>query len=609
MRKGLTTLLTVAIALVSAQAMAIAPTIFDIPSPIVGGGTGSSQVTKYVYPDAFDLNTLAADDNTPADQLKWSYEAVNTKYAINGIATINSSTEDPINPITTKDINHALATAETKDIDKKPNTVTIRNIRLAPLTGTPATDTTAGIIDQQPVTFWCSDGTAVSSQTVMFYTDNYPWGNNRLQTVWKLEKADYLTKSWTTVEGPFGDTTTRTMADGRGICFEVAQLNNNFASMSSPYAFFSLTQNSVYRIRATMNNSQASVGHTPFWDFLVDNYQGVIDATKGLNLYGMDAMFLDNEGGANTVIQKENGTEYTFYWAPASFRTQAWNKSTKGSGGAYDPDNSANKDPYLRFRVMDITNNKSLNSEQKFGTLCLQKVFVESIPFTSLQAGNVLYQVGSTSPTNVIKGFKGATNTAPGGNVFIKGLVGTQVLYPSNGAYVTLKPSSTAAQGKEYTVIQPAVDLKGINTGDGGIVLTSPYTDILDDFPIAWTPNKLLMLEVDLSAPDATSEAHPWDYMIMSMESATNEMMFESYITANKKIATPKVGTQQTYTMFFNTMNETKSAVANFHFLRWRLRFANNDQLNWPAVSDKTNVGAVRIHRVAVTEMSVKVTQ
>lgn len=606
MRKGLSTLLTVAIALVSSQAMAMAPTIFDIPSPIVGSGTGSSQSTKYVYPDAFDLTTLAADDNTAAADLKWSYEIVGApRYVINGLVALNSSVDDPINPPTVKDINHALATAEIKDVDRKPNTITIRNHRLAPIAGGGATDTTPGFIDQQLVTFWVSDGTAVSSKTVTFTTDNYANGWNRLQTAWKMEKADFLTKSWRTVDGPYGDCTTRTMDDGKGICFNVQQLGNNMAAMSSPYGFFSLTPNKVYRIRATMNGSQATAGKTPLWDFLIDNYNGSYG--KGLNAYGMDAIYMDNEGGANTVLSSQNGTDYVMYWAPAAFRTAQWNAvgTVTVPTGIYSPSYSTDKDPYLRFRVMDVVNNPALRSDQKFGTLCMQKVFVESLPFSSVKkAPTPLVQIGTVGATIPNK-FKAAHATNLGGNVFIKGLVGTAVAYSSTGGYVNLTPNSTAAQGTELVAIQPATDLKGINTGDGSVVLTAPYTDILDDYPLPWTSNKVLMLEVDLAAPNSNSEAHPWDIIVLSMETVTNELMYESYVTATKKIASPRYNsTQQTYTLFFNTMNETKSTIANFHFLRWRVRFANSANLNWPNASDKTNSGGVSVKRIEVNEVT-----
>jgi len=606
MRKGLSTLLTVAIALVSSQAMAMAPTIFDIPSPIIGSGTGSSQSTKYVYPDAFDLTTLAADDNTAPADLKWSYEIVGApKYVINGLSALNSSVDNAVTPPLAKDLNHALATAEIKDLDRKPSTITIRNHRLAPIAGGGATDTTAGFIDPQAVTFWVSDGTAVSSQTVNFITDNYANGWNRLQTVWKMEKADFLTKSWRTVDGPFGDCTTRTMENGTGICFYTQQLGNNMAAMSSPYGFFTLTANKVYRIRATMNGSQATAGKTPLWDFLIDNYNASYG--NGLNAYGMDALYMDNEGGANAVLAKEGGSEYVMYWAPAAFRTAQWNAvgTVTAPTGIYSPSYSTDKDPYLRFRVMDVTNNPSLRSDQKFGALCLQKVFVESLPFSSIKVANKLVEIGTITGGTIPVKFKAATNTAPGGNVFIKGLVGTSVAYSSTGGYVTLTPNTANSQANELVAIQPAVDLKGINTNDGSVILTAPFTDILDDYPLPWTSNKMLMLEVDLSAPNPNSEAHPWDIIVLSMESVTNELMYESYVTATKKIATPRNNsTQQTYTMFFNTMNETKSNIANFHFLRWRVRFANSNKLNWPTASDKTNNGAVTVKRIAVSEVT-----
>lgn len=606
--------LALLLALAPARTLAHAPFMNDLHDVVIGRSVSATQAQAYVYTDAFDLHLAASDLYTMATALKWSYEIVGQpKYAINGLDPVNSSLEDPVLTPDAKNINKTINPRETGELasnygDGRPNTITIRNIRLAPFGKPVVNDPTPGLIDQQAVTFWCSNGVKATSSTRFFYTDNNAWGYNRIPSLNPcVGKVDFLTKPWPVLDGPYGAITTETMADGRGICFRTDKRGDNMASVQNAYGFFTLTPNRVYRIRAMMNSSQATPGVTPFWDFILENWS---DRTrKGLNAYGMDAYFLDNEGGANSVVSTQNGTEFVMYWAPAPFRTQQWNdlgSIYSKPAGIYSPLYSASKDPYLRFRVMDIESNPALRSDQRFGSLCLEKVVVESIPFSQVKhVGAPYVSIGNCAGSTGVIPFKQAVNTAPGGNVFIKGLVGTAVAYAADGTYVTLTPNAAAAQSMELVSVQPARDLKGIDL-NGGVVLAAPYNDILDDYPIPWLSNQTLMLEADLSAPNANSEAHPWDIMVMSMESATNEVACESYVTANSKIGTPRYGAgPQTYTMFFNTMNETRSAVPNFHNLRWRLRFANSSKLNWPSPSDSTNSGGVRIHRIAVTPVSV----
>jgi hypothetical protein len=603
MNRGLTTLMTVAIALVSVQAMAVAPTIYDIPSPVIGNKSGTtSQPTKYVYADAFDLTKMADDNlNNPATDpslLKWSYEIVGTpKYKINGLDPINSTTGDVINPPDSLNINKTLdSTKETKDGDSKPNTITIRNVNLAPYTGTGNT-AAVGFVDKQAVTFWCSNGAAVSSETVMFYTDNQtdingnPTGWNRLSqsNLWKMEAVDGNVQNWVTQTDWFGSVTTTTVGtSGKGLCFNVPKPGNNMGSVQSKYGFFTLADNMVYRIRATMNCSQGTVGKTPFWDFIVENYGSQNGVTKGLNLYGMDSFYLDNEGGANAVISSQAGTEFTMIFAPIAFQTPQWRSS---SAGLYTTKYAADKDPYLRFRIMDAVANPGLMSDQKFGSLCLQQVVVESVPANRFVDDAVLYDV--TAP-------RAANNNDKLGNMYASALLGSTISYPSNNV-LNIQPSQNAFTAELVTVF-PAVD----TNGQGGSNIVPPYTQIADDWPIAWSSNQILRMDVDLTAPDNNSQSHPFDVIWLSMEPPTNELDVESFVTANSGIGSPKT-TKSTYTFYYFTGNETKSLVSQLHFLRWRVRFGNSASLNFPQASDiNNNSGSVRVNSVKISKVHVQ---
>lgn len=605
MRKGLTTLLTVAIAIFGSQAMAMAPIIGDIPSPIVGGSTGVSQTTKFVYPDAFDLNLLVSDDQTtPTSLLKWTYEQVGSTYLINGIKSIVSSATDPITIGDSATINRAAArgygftassgTQETPTVATTPmNRVTIRNDRLAPLnrSGYVTPSPSVGFQDIVPITFWCSDGNAATSSTVLFYTDNYANGFNRLsQTTksWTFENKEvFFNKCWAVSEGFYGACTTHTWpASGTGVCFEVAKTGNNWGSVASPLGFLTLSPNTLYRVRAKMNCSQVAPGHTPFWDMVVENnYDAVLK--KGLNLYSMDQIFLDNVGGANSVVSSTNGTDLTMYFAPSAVSTPQLNDA---KAGLFSTTYSANKDARVRFRVLDVDSNTALLNDQKYGAICLQQIQIDSIPISKI----------TTTPIYTISSFKRNTDTTNTSlnNTEVSGYVGPSIVFNSGTLTITPNGSGTSS---ELITITPANDTD--KAGGVAPVFTAPYTNMSDEWPIPWVANRVYELDVTLVAPTSNDQSHPWDAMWMGFDCPTNEVNCETVITSVKAIASPRTSAS-VYKMWYCAQNETAMSNAAFHVLRWRIRFGNNTSLNFPSASDTTNVGAVRLTNLKVSTVT-----
>jgi hypothetical protein len=606
--------MTVAIALVSVQAMAMAPVITDIPSPIIGNSTGSTQATRYVYVDAFNLDALVSDDNTSDAGLKWSYEIVGTpKYSINGNASL-TATEDPAAPPATKQIagpgavqnQMAGAAAETGE-DGNAKTITIRNINLFPYGGSPSTNPALGghPVDSQVVTFYCSDGQLAGSKDVFFYTDNtYSGGSASNPTGWNRLSGtppsqfdqvvfDAKTYNWY-ADGLFGNVTTSTYA-GKGVCLNVTPTGANFGALRSVQPYFQLTANTVYCIRATMNCTQASPGKTPFWDFILENWNG--NVATGMNLYGMDTFFLDNEGGANAVITTAQGTELKMYWAPLPYQAPQWNDATNG---AFRANCDAVNDPCLRFRVLDVDSNTALLNNLKSGGICLLSVVVEAIPDANLVAVAGAPPVNITVPADV-------PQTGEGGNMLAAGLLGSICNFADTAVPNTLKITPlVGGYAAELVEIRPATNRQYVFPGN----------TILDDWPIAWQANKIYKLEVELSAPDANSAAHPYDVMWLSIEPPTNEVITESFITATAgpagtvSIGMPKfaaVPAPQKYSMFYYSGNGTQSAVSQLHNLRWRVRFANASNLNMPLGTDvNNNNGSVRLHSVKVSVVEVQ---
>jgi len=600
MRKGLTTLLTVAIAMIGSQAMAMAPTIGDIPSPVIGGQL-ATQTTKFVYPDAFNLDLLVSDDQTtPTNLLKWTYEEVGSTYVINGFKPIVSSTTDPITVAANLTINQT-GLAQTRGKSYLNTTVesgfagnlahvTIRNERCWPLGGTMLTGQT-GWTDINPVTFWCSDGNAVSSSTIMFYTDN-TGGINRLSAKvvnWVPGPKQMFVGSsnWSVSEGFFGTCTTHTWpASGTGVCFEVAKTGNNWGSVASPMPFITLSANTLYRIRAKMNCSQIAPGHTPFWDFIIENSYDPV-AKTGLNLYSTDQIFLDNVGGANAVVSSLAGTDLVMYFAPTAVSTAQM--QTKLFVPAY----TGQKDARLRFRVLDVDSNTALLNDQKYGAICLMSVQVDSLPMSKVTV--------NPTPIVSITSFKRNTDTTNVtlNNTEVSGFVGPSIVFASGALTVTPAGGGISS---ELVTITPS---NGVNTSGGASpVFTSPYTNMASTWPIPWTSNKIYELDVTVVAPTSNDMAHPWDAMWMNIDCPTNEVNCESVITSVKGLCSPTT-VAATYKLFFNTMNETVISQAAFHYLRWRIRFGNNTSLNFPNASDVTNTGSARLTGLKVSTVTV----
>lgn len=611
MRKGLTTLMTVAIALASVQAMALAPVIDEIPSPIVGNQASSTQATKFVYVDAFDLDTLVNDDRTSDAGLKWSYEIVGTpKYTVNGVAIMDSNVDNPVAPPAAKVLAGPLAVKNTfagatgttyntapNVEDTKPQTVTIRNIDMYPYGSTPKDIQT--VVGQQfsthmqAVTFWCSDGELASAKHVMFYTDNtytFPQGAtgwNRLSgrdgsTVWTSFKAKDTTINTWKMFDPFLDKTSSSTLSGSGLCLNVTATGQNFGSVQSPMGYFSLQANMVYRIRAKMNCSQTTPGKTPFWDFIVENWNG--DPAKGLNLYGMDTFFLDNEGGANAIISSSEGTDVTMYWAPLAFQTASWNNATTGLYKTTAP-YTAVKDPALRFRVLDVDANVALLNNVKSGSICLQSVVVDAIPYSQMTTVSNKVDLG-TATTPFVQ-----ANAAGTGNFNFARIPGLDATMAVTAGKIIVTPGAVSAVA-ELAEVVPASDL----------TYDFPGASIRDDWPLVWEANKIYKLEVGLDMADANT---PWDVIWLDMAPPTNEVITESFVTATKNIGTPKAtGGSQPYIMFYYSGNGSNTSGANLERLRWRVRFGNGQSLTWPENSNLVNNGRMRINNVKVDIVS-----
>lgn len=119
------------------------PPKIDIDIAPVVGGMNATQQTRFVYPDAFDLDLLVSDDQTtPTSLLKWTYEIPGTPlYLINGIKPIDRAVTDPVTVPDALTLNRAPARGmgylgtTTETGGAKLSYATIRNEHMSPLGG------------------------------------------------------------------------------------------------------------------------------------------------------------------------------------------------------------------------------------------------------------------------------------------------------------------------------------------------------------------------------------------------------------------------------------------------------------------------------------------
>jgi len=570
MKKGLhVTLMTVAIAAMAFQAMAMAPVIDAIPDVVVGNETaitgGTPMVTNptpFYYPDAIDLDSKVADGDTADGSLLWSYSYSGAAiYRINNVDPVTIGPE--ILAPGAKRINGT--TTDPDDGDSLSKTITIRNIKYAPIGGGGETPPVwGGLLDSQAVTLWASDGESSDSVTVLFFTEN--GGIDRLGTDdSQIVFAPGITtgnNGGFTAASNVGGTVTAANQDG-GLCLEVPVTGQNmgfwWGSMDTP-----LAANMVYIVRARVNGTQASAGSVPFWDIFIDNYSGM-GAEPGMNLFGGDMMVLDNEGGANACYNKPstNGTIITWVWAPAAMLNAAWNDTASGTPGPFATAVGGNRNFRFQFRTMDF-DGPAVTGENDSGRICLNKLEVRAVPYSSFTFTNVWSQASLTAS-----------------NMTAVSLVsGTSPTWASGVCTMSAGPDL------EYASIRP---------GDTVLDLGTPST-IPDNFPVVWESNVLYKAVFDMSAPTETDASNPFDAYWIGIDTVTNELILTSVVTAAQNACgMPKTGAAQPFIAFMHGNSETLASASEFNRLRPRLDIGNQPALMWNPNTGRLNIHAMRV--------------
>jgi len=613
MKRGFTqTLIVAAVFVMAAQAMAMAPTVQDIPSPVVGDLETVTPANTFVYPDAIDLSKYVNDRETtvPTD-IKWYYQVEGTGehfYSINNAPEIDSGDDltDPGTIPTTKIIAgpgaHNLDTTGTTTVGSC--LITVRNKHLSPIGGQ---GNPPGAEDQmQMVTLYASDGETVTAHPMAFYTAA---GEN-----------DHLSPSGIKVrERTFTGTTTGSTlgyvykAGGGslghgvttlGICMTVSSdlSTDHLGYWESPFSELQLVSNAAFRIRMTINGTQTAENTTPVWDVLLTNLwiDPLFDGTDfsmihGKQAYGADFWMYDGTGGQNAYVQFVAGggdAVYDFWWTPAPVLTARWNDTSATNPGLYStvaaPDD---KDAMLTFRIVDPKGTRGsdadIHADRTVGTLCLKSVVIERYDLGILTVDPI--------PVWDCSNWTLATGTTPGSGWTMNQ---TNVTATSATDGITLRRGSGSdASADCYVALAP---------GDNVRDLSTPSVNT-DNFPCPMDPKTLYKVTFLMAAPAQTDMDHPVDAYWLTNQYMTQEEIQESSTSSMAwHHGMPAFGTPQPFVTFFYSnygTNRSADSLPQF-WSSFQPKFAMTNNHTFVGPGAETKTGAIKISGVTVEKVT-----
>jgi hypothetical protein len=651
MKKGLTlALMTVAVAMLGLQVMAMAPVVSDIPSPIVGAvaGTQATNSTPFVFKDAIDLRSYVTDTDTTS--ILWSYQVSGTsEYLINGVQpNPGTTTESLIQPGQYQINLAANVPAGELGSENNPNVITIRNKKYAPLTGTGAS--TAGLTginagDTEVITFVATDGTTYSAKhdgtgseaEVFFYTDFS--GSSRLSS--QIPVSTPVTSiSFPGTTNGFVMATTVSANTGKGItasttnglCFTVPTLRgvatenvSNLATYTSTWTAVPYVDQQLYRFRLTLIGGSSNVGNqVPFWDFIIQ-----CESAE----YSADVLIMDSWGHGNQNAVLNTAKTFDVYWTPSAVTTSGWNDPSTGAV-KLDSNNSGKLLPMNEtFRFIDSDANAAVASYLRYGTVCLQSMQVDRCDITAVQStGPADWKIDPSTGANFANCLSGSGNYYSTASITgaSKAFTLTPVTTPVKGLEIT-PPTDTTTNAFESLTILPGLDANAANAFSGTFGSQNPDTQadqnlMAEAYPVPWKANTLYRFQADMSAPTATDAANQVSAISLIFNTASAEMTGYSTITTlgggwntatNRNYpgpGMPKYGlTKNTYNAFFWSQTPTGGAVTGqsgythgvetyMDYIKPMVMFLNPGGTAW--LYNGTTLGSTIISRLQVDEVT-----
>ena len=543
------------------DAVEMAPVISEIPPPIIGNEAIASPPNEFVYPDAFNLDTYVTDDRTTDGGIAWFYENAGGRYTINGVEPLNG--RDPLEAgaprIDIQDLDPG-------EVDRNPRTPTFRDTVYSPIGAIPVDPGTTGIVANEVVMLFASDGTTYSMREMILYTDNggedrLSWSHKPPPWPWPGPVTDWISASQVYSED--GEVTLTNLA-GQGLCIEVPAEGAQEGAWISPYGFIELSAMTVYRIRVIVNSGNLPAGTTPLWGVTLDNVDN--DGRVLNNKYGAEYLVLDNVGGANNV---NGGVQYDFWFTPLPVMTDDWNDPSNGAfTAAMDPVNDAR----TSFRVLDVSNT-GYGGELDAGRVCLEFISITSFDIRSLAVMVSEYDVTDMrEDLFTVDDLDGEGNTGhayEGGNLTI---------FPWPDHWDT-----------EIITLTPG------NRDPG---YPGNPAEAVDNYPIVDTDRGLYRVRMGVQAPNAAAETQPPDAIRLGADDSTNEVLMTSNVVAAlDQIGMPKSGSVSEYVAFYGSGAVTLDTTAGAGRIRPRADIL---------CSETIGVGIPRInsHGVTITSMS-----
>jgi hypothetical protein len=554
MKKGFAlTLLTVAIALVQVSTThATAPVISNPGDVIIGdleNAPTSTSTNVFVAPDIINADQIVTDD-TPDNQIKWSFTSSTTDIEINGVPRLDPSltglgADDPTSPrlISRLDLENNDDGQDVDVEDGNARTFTFRDVSLSPNVANPGDTGPAGppgLVNTNTITLFASDCTTFSAKDIVVFSirgesDGLSGGGPEI-----IYTADFTTTDDGWIGGNqagFGGT----VASGAtGLCMTVPAAGNNLVLWVSPDGYIELVNNAIYRVRTGVSTDQTAADAIPFWFFIADNAQ--LLGGPGGN-FGHFAWVLDVDGGAQGIGRANGRTSYDFWFAPNAVATPQWQSGAFTVGA--DPFN----DLRLQYQVIDA--NAALQTQNDSGTICVENIEVARIDHDSLQVSSTVYN----PPLDTSTHFAGANNDF-----------------------------GTATAAIDNNTDSANIDLS--TTGDVRRTV-GPFDPLqanlnLQLYPVVWTGDTLFRTRTAVRA--ATSEADPVDALFIVMDTTNNELGTQTYTLSNLGVAqmstaaSPKLVSAE-YEAYHYSQNATDSVIVDANRLRPQMFVLNGNGL------------------------------
>ncbi len=537
LKKGLIVILmTVTLGILSGRVNATAPTVSDPGDFIIGDLENGAASNDFNFPDAFDLNAIASDDNTPDNLLIWSFSAADNNILVNGVLPLQGGENAVTPPLARRLDQNDLDTGNPKSgggfQDADPYTVTLRNANLSPLPDSPPYGAPVGgpgilAAETRTITLNATDeGGLTGTRSIVVYTSDDSSDSLSGNSLTNLFDFDFLsdptkmTGWWGGTFSSIGTTGTGTGTPTPGLCVWCplgSDPSGIYVWLSPPNfvngpGYITVTAGNAYRVRLRMYTDQTADSAIPLW---VLDYHNQYLAINDGNVFGGEIWALDVAGGATGIGRFQS--DFDFYCACNAEMTEQWLGTLPGgnpdnANSAYDPSVDFKNDINLQLKILhDDTN---VNTAGDGGKICLKGLRVDRIDLSTLGLTSIY--------TKPIK-----QHTTGGGNHYVKpddfpggSGGGTRVFDDVNG-WVTFTLNGNYNADKNGS-------RKSLRVWDESLVSGSDTNFNQQLNPIIWQDHHCYLtkskIRSNVGGRNGTTEGtDPYDLLQMSYESPTSE--------------------------------------------------------------------------------------